>query len=90
MIIRCWYKLENYVNYHEARIGGRYGRRLIRLAARAKNYHDIHPQHRQTKIKIYQGSEKPEVTIYETKIKKGLNGILQRINWNIRRFFGIY
>lgn len=90
MIIRLWYKLEPYVQYHEVRIGGRYGRRLARLATRAKRYHDAKPQHRITKIKIDPGPEKEPFIIYETTIKQGLAGVEQKMIWSMKRFFSIY
>ena len=89
-IIRCWYKLKDYAQYKESRIGERYGRRLARLATRAKMYHDINPQHRVTKIKIDPGPGQEPFIVYETTIKKGFGGIKQKICWNIRRLFRLY
>lgn len=89
-IIRCCYKLESYRKYHESRIGGRYGRRIGRLAKRAERYHDSNPQYRVTKIKIDPGSGKEPFIVYQTTIEKGLDGIKQKISWIIRRFFRIY
>lgn len=89
-IIRSVYKLESYMKYYESRIGSRYGRRLLRIAKRAKIYHDIHPWHRITKIKIDPGPGKNPYVIYETKIEKGLKGIKQKLIWAIRRKLHIY
>lgn len=89
-IIRCWYKLEAYVKYHESRIGGRYGRRLEHLFIRAKKYHDISSQHRITKIKIDPGFNKDSFVIYETTIDKGWSGSIQKINWWLRKLFNIF
>lgn len=89
-IIRCVFKLKEYMEYRESRIGSRYGRRLLRLDRRAKIYHDINPQHRKTKIMIDPGPGKTPYVIYETKLEKGLKGVKQKIIWAIRRYFHVY
>jgi len=90
MIIKCCHKLKEYVRYRESRVGGRYGRRLDRLDIRAKTFHDANPQHRTSAIKFYPGPGKEPIIIYQTTIKKGLDGLKQKINWNIRRLFSVY
>ncbi len=89
-IIRCWYKLEDYISYNENLIGGRYGRRIARLVTKAKRYHDSNKKHRVTQIKIYSIKGKEPFLIYETNIRTGLHGLFQKLVWMLRRVFKIY
>jgi len=89
MIIRLTYKLQPYIRYHESRIGGRYGRRLEKLARRAKLYHDIHPKHRKTVILLDSGGDTPDV-VYKTGMGKGLGRLLRRKKWFFRRRLRLY
>lgn len=89
VIIRCCYKLKEFLQYQENRIGGRYGRRLFNLDKRAKRYHDIRPIHRKTKIRLLEGSC-GSTTIYETARKQGCRGILQQTEWFIRDIFKLF
>jgi len=88
VIIRCFYMLEPYINYKESEIGGRYGRRIRRLDERAKRFHDIRPHQRITKIKVQ--NKDGSYVIYETKIKSGCSGIMQRVVWRIKYILHIY
>ena len=90
LIIRCWYKLHDYITFQESRIGGRYGRRIERMALRAKLYQDINPYHRATKIRIDLNHGREPTVIYETSINSGLKGLWQRIIWFLRRIFRVY
>ena len=89
VIIRCCYKLSDFLKYQETRIGGRYGRRLLQLAARAKRYHDTRAVHRKTKIGIFEGSRGSTV-IYETVTKKGWRRLLQQAGWYIKEALNIF
>lgn len=89
-LIRCWYRLEPYIRYHEGRIGGRYGRRIERLSVRAKKFHDARPQHRVTVIKIDPGVGKEPFIIYQTHIHKGVAAVKQRALWWIQRLLDLY
>jgi hypothetical protein len=88
-IIRCGYKLEDYIKYHEERIGGRYGRQVIKLIQRAKRFHDANFKHRITQIKI-DSSSKKSIVVYKTKIERGWRGIKQKVGWMVRRVTGLY
>lgn len=88
LIIRCEYKLGYYMDYQELKIGGRYGRRVRKLAKRAKKYHDVNPMHRIHPIKLTQGDK--TIIIYETKYYDGFAGIIQKLEWYLRRKFKIY
>jgi hypothetical protein len=87
-IIRLWYKIKPFAELEERRRGGHYARRLLRLDKRAKLYHDINPYHRKTVIRYKTG--KRSYIIYETDVKKGLKGLVQRFAWFIRRVFRSY
>lgn len=86
MIIRCCYILEPYVKYHEEKIGGRYGRRLEKLARQAQFYHDAKPDHRVTKIKISPSNK----VVYETRVPVGFPGLMRRVSWLYARTFNKY
>lgn len=83
MMIRCWYKLKPFAQYQEGRIGGRYARRIARLDRRAKLYHDIHPQHRTTSIRLATGGK--SIVIYQTVTRTGLASLGQKLVWFVRR-----
>lgn len=89
VIIRCCYKLRDFLQYQENRIGGRYGRRLLQLAERAKRYHDIRPVHRKTKISIFEGSRGSTV-IYETAQNQDWRRIPQQAVWFIKELLNIF
>jgi hypothetical protein len=89
MIIRCWYQLERYVAFEEHRLGGRYARRVRRLQQRAKKFHDSRPHQRIHTIKLF-GKEGRSKVIYRTQRKKGISGVIQRIEWWSRYGFGWY
>jgi hypothetical protein len=78
------------VEYKESRIGGRYGRRLARLAKKAQAFHDVRPQHRITKIMIDDGKSENPLIIYEPNVKTGCAGVMQRIQWGLKHIFNIY
>lgn len=88
VVIRCWYRLEPYARYQETLIGGRYARRVERLFERAKKFHDIRPHQRIHPIRISFGDQ--SIIVYETFLKTGIRGFLQRITWSIRYFMRIY
>lgn len=88
VIIRCFYMLEPYILYQEEKIGGRYARRIRRLDERAKKFHDIRPHQRINKIKI-QNTNGSHV-IYETDIRSGVKGIVQRLMWKIKYLLHVY
>jgi len=89
VIIRLVFKLRPFLVFQEQRIGGRYGRRLLRIEKRAKMYHDVRPQHRRTVIKLYEGQGR-SIVVYETEFKSGWAGVFQKINWLVRDLFNIY
>lgn len=89
VIVRCWYKLEAYVKYQERLIGGRYGRRVERLANRAKAFHDIRSHQRCHQLFITDGTGQSKL-IYKTSIKGGFSGCWQQIVWFIKRMFHAY
>lgn len=89
MIIRCEFKLRQYIEFQESQIGGRYGRRVLRLARKAKLYHDSHPHQRANVIKLYTGKE--SIVIYKTEMQTGfLTKKAQLFEWWLRRRFGWY
>lgn len=90
VIIRLAFKLKKFLRLQEQRIGGRYGRRLLRIEKRAKLYHDVRPQHRRTIIKLYSGEEGESLVVYETEFKNGWAGVIQRICWFVRDLFNLY
>lgn len=89
VIIRCCYKLRDFLQYQETRIGGRYGRRLFQLDERAKRYHDIRAVHRKTIISIFEGSRGSTV-IYETAQKRGWRRSPQQALWYLKDFLNIF
>lgn len=89
VIIRSWYVLERFVKYHESRIGGRYGRRVERLAKRARRYHDIRPLQRSA-IRLDRGEKTLSVVVYETRLQRGVRGWLQRTGWCFRNMMKLY
>ncbi len=88
--IRCHYRLQQYLEYREAELGVRYGRRLAKMAQRARNYHDAWPHNRSRPVRMRARGSSKYITIYETYIKSGLPGIIQRSSWLVRRIFKIY
>lgn len=90
MIIRCYYKLEPFLRMQEAKIGGRYGRRIARIDRRAKLYHDIRPQQRRTKIMLHNPADSSSRLVYESEIKSGVGGLLQQLSWFVRDIFSIF
>lgn len=89
VIIRCWYKIGDYVRYQESLLGGRYGRRLERLVERAKAFHDIRPHQRWHPVLLDDGSGRPMI-IYQTEVENGCGVIKQRFVWFIKRILRIY
>ena len=89
VIIRCWYKIELYIKYREGVLGGRYGKRIERLYARACRFHDIRPHQRINPIKIDCESGE-NIIIYRTTVFDGTRGLLQDTSWGIRRLFRLY
>lgn len=89
MIIRCNFKLQDYIKYQQSLLGGRYGKRIIKMAQNAKRYHDCIPEHRRTIIYLY--DNKNRVYVYKTKLSKnkGLR-IFYYFKWWIVRMFNIY
>ena len=90
VILRSVFKLRKFMRLQEQRIGGRYGRRLLRINDRAKMYHDVRPQHRRTVVKLYTGEKIGDTVVYETEFKNGWAGILQRASWSIRDLLNLY
>jgi hypothetical protein len=88
--IRCHYRLQPYLEYREGELGVRYGRRLAKMAQRARNYHDARSHNRSRPVKVRARGSSKYITIYETYIKTGLPGISQRPLWLARRVFKIY
>ena len=60
-IIRLAYLLRPYTDWERARQGAPYGRRIYRIAARARRYHELSPSYRGTSIRVTRPTE--EVTI---------------------------
>ena len=80
VIIRCWFKLEPYITFHEEMLGARYGRRIKKLAKRAQRFHDVRPFQRKKAIKLYDASGR-QFIVYQTKQPRGIIGIITRIKW---------
>lgn len=89
VIIRCCHVLDDFVQTEERRIGGRYGRRLKLLEKRAQRYHDVRPQHRITQIKLYRPTT-GSIVIYQTKHRRHIWGIAQRIYWRAKDLARVY
>lgn len=87
-ILRLVFLLEPFLRWEESRIGGRYGRRLLRIANRARRYHDARPIHRTTAITLRRGTTIHEV--YRTRTRHGWRGVAQRIGWVLRSRFKRY
>jgi len=87
MIIRCEYKLRDYIIDKENRQGGKYGRRINKLANRAKKFHDSYNYHRNSPIYINING-KESIEIYSTNFG---NSFRERVNnkleWAWRRLW---
>jgi hypothetical protein len=81
-ILRLVFLLEPFLRYEESKIGGRYGRRLLRIANRARRYHDMRSIHRTTMITVRRGATVHEV--YRTQLRQGWRGLLQRTRWAVQ------
>ena len=88
--VRLYYHLQGYLEYRENELGVRYGRRLERMAQRARNYHDARPHNRVHPIRVRVRGSSKYTTIYKTYKKSGIFSIWQRLSWASRRIFGFY
>jgi len=89
MLIRSEYRLSPYIINKESQLGGRYGRRIIKLAKRAKQYHDSNSHHRISCIKLHNGTT--NIEIYKTEFQAGfLTKRAQKLEWWMRNNFGWY
>jgi hypothetical protein len=87
MIIRCEYQLREYIKAKEKIVGGRYGRRISKLATRAKKFHDSYEYHRCNPIYIY-GSNHSSKEIYRTTIGTTFEEELNnQLEWFWRRLW---
>lgn len=90
MIIRCEYKLRDYIKDKEKAIGGRYGRRIIRLTKKAKNFQDSYKNHRSNPVKIHKIGTNP-IIVYKTIIGNSFKEKLSNhLVWFWRRLWKIY
>ena len=89
VVIRSWYKVELYTAYYERKTGGRYGSRIRLLASRAQRFHDAWPNQRLHPILLDDGKGN-STKVYQTDVKWGLLGAIQRIEWLLRRWLGQY
>jgi hypothetical protein len=89
MIIRLCFQLVPYTRYHELKVGGRYGRRLLDLKRRAQLYHDIYPRHRIHPIFLLTGTTRVEV--YRTSIGDSIGARRRKqAIWLVRRTLSLY
>jgi len=88
--IRSYYYLQGYLEHREAELGARYGRRLEKMAQRARNYHDVRSHNRSHSVRARARGSSKYITIYKTYVKSGVPGIFQRMSWITRRIFKIY
>ncbi|MCU7933943.1 MAG: hypothetical protein KZQ99_03565 [Candidatus Thiodiazotropha sp. (ex Dulcina madagascariensis)] len=89
VIIRCWYKLENYIKYKEKALGARYARRIEKFYYRACRFHDIRPHQRINAIKL-EYADGSSIEIYRTRIYDGSLGLVQEVVWGFQRLLHIY
>ena len=88
--IRCYYRLQSYLEYREAELGVRYGRRMAKMAQRARNYHDARAHNRPHPVRVRARGSSKYITVYQTYVKSGFPGVLQRCAWLARRISGSY
>lgn len=88
-IIRLAYNLGPYVRIQEERFGGRYARRVEEFASRAQLFHDVHPHHRRTTVRIFDGHRSR--AIYSTRMPTGRwSTLATHIGWTLRRWTARY
>ncbi len=87
MIIRCEFQLREYIKQKEKSIGGRYGRRITKLAERAKKFHDSYKKHRLNPININIVG-KNSIEVYKTFIGNTFEEkINNQLEWFWRRLW---
>lgn len=83
VFLRCWYKLEPYCSLEEARWGGRYGRRVAKLAGWARNFHDYRAHQRVHAINIVDLAGNA-VPVHQTEMAQGWKRRPQLLLWFVK------
>lgn len=77
-IIRLVFVLRPFMDWEQARIGTRYGRRVIRVAESAKRYHCLNPLHRDNVIRLGRASGLTDPVAFDPRDSAELTSLLAK------------